>query len=71
MEVTYTPESSDLIFPPQAPFSWTLRWARKRRDAEAKAAARTYRIEGLAASEEELAEAIAFCERHGATLERA
>jgi len=70
MEATYAPEPSDLIFLPQAPFSWTLRWARKRRDAQTKSAAHAYRIAGSAASDEELAAAIAFCELHGATLER-
>jgi hypothetical protein len=70
MEATYSPELPDLIFPPQAPFSWTLRWAQKRREAQTRSAAHTYRIVGSAANDEELAAAIAFCERHGAALER-
>jgi hypothetical protein len=70
MEATYSPEPSELIFPPQVPFSWTLRWARKHRAEKTKVAARTYRIEGSAASDEELAAAVAFCKQHGASLER-
>jgi hypothetical protein len=70
MNATYSPEASDLIFPPQAPFSWTLRWARKHGAAKTRVAASTYRIEGSAANDEELAAAVAFCERHGASLER-
>jgi len=70
MEATYAPEPSDLIFLPQAPFSWTLRWAWSHRSANAKEAARSYRIVGSTASDEELAAARAFCERHGATLEQ-
>jgi len=70
MEATYSPEPSELIFLPQAPFSWTLRWAWKHRAEKTKVAARTYRIEGSAASDEELAAAVAFCRRHGANLER-
>ena len=70
MEATYSPEPSELIFPPQATFSWTLRWARKQRAAATKVAARTYRIEGSAVSDEELAAAVAFCKRHGASLEQ-
>jgi hypothetical protein len=70
MEATYSPEPSELIFPPQAPFSWTLRWAWKHRAERPKVAARTYRIEGSATSDEELAAAVAFCKRHGASLER-
>ena len=69
-EANYSPEPSELIFPPQAPFSWTLRWARKHGTAKTRVAARTYRIEGSAANEEELAAAVAFCERHGAILEQ-
>jgi hypothetical protein len=67
MEATYSPEPSEPIFPPQAPFSWTLRWARKRREREQ--AATPYRIAGLARSTEELAAAIAVSERHDARVE--
>jgi hypothetical protein len=70
MKATCSLQPSELIFPPQASFSWTLRWARKHRGETPKVAARTYRIEGSAASDEELAAAVAFCERHGASLER-
>jgi hypothetical protein len=70
MKASYSFQPSELIFPPQASFSWTLRWARKHRGETPKVAARTYRIEGSAASDEELAAAEAFCERHGASLER-
>jgi hypothetical protein len=70
MEAIYSPEPSELIFPPQALFSWTLRWAKKHSAEKTKVAARTYRIEGSAASDEELAAAVAFCKRHGASLER-
>jgi len=71
MEATYTPKPPDLIFLSQAPFSWTLRWAKKRREAQMKSVARTYKIEGSAANDEGLAAVIAFCELHGASLERA
>ena len=70
MKATYSPQPSELIFPPQVPFSWTLRWARKHGAEKAKAEARTYRIQGSASSDEELAAAVAFCNRHGASLER-
>jgi hypothetical protein len=70
MEATYSPEPSELVFPPQAPFSWTLRWARKHREREQAAMPATaYRIAGLARSTEELAAAIAFSERHDARVE--
>jgi hypothetical protein len=69
MEAT-SPQPSDLIFPPQAVFSWTLRWARAHRSERTKSVVRKYRIAGSAANDAELAAAVAFCERHGATLER-
>jgi hypothetical protein len=71
MEATFSPKPSELIFPPQAPFSWTLRWARQRREREqASTPATAYRISGSARNTEELAAAIAFCEQHSARLER-
>ena len=70
MKATCSLQPSALIFPPQASFSWTLRWARKHRGETPEVAARTYRIEGSAASDEELAAAAAFSERYGASLER-
>jgi len=69
MEATYS-QPAEPIFPPQAPFSWTLRSARAHRSERTKSVVRKYRIAGSAANDEELAAAVAFCERHGATLER-
>lgn len=69
MKATYSLQPSELIFPSQAPFSWTLRWARKHRAETPKVAARTYRIEGSARSADELSAAIAFAEKHDARLE--
>jgi len=61
---------TELIFPAQYPFSWTLRGARARRLRENTAPAVThYRIAGCAHGASEVAAAIAFCERHNATLE--
>ena len=70
MKATGSLQPSELIFPPQGPFSWTLRWARKHRAERPKVAARTYRITGSATGDEELAAALAFCDRHGARFER-
>jgi hypothetical protein len=70
MEASHSPQPSDLVFPPQAAFSWTLRWARAHRSERARPATRTYRIAGSAASDEELAAAVAFCNRYGASLKR-
>ena len=70
MEASYSPQPSEQIFLPQAPFSWTLRWDRNHRANRTKVTARTYRIKGSAASDEELAAAVAFCERYGARLEQ-
>jgi hypothetical protein len=69
MDATCAPQPSDLIFPPQAPFSWTLRWARAYRSERTKSVVRKYRIAGSAANDEELAAVVAFCERYGATLD--
>ena len=70
MKATYSLQPSELIFPSQAAFSWTLRWAMKHRAEKPKVAASRYRIEGSVASDEELAAAVAFCKQHGASLER-
>ena len=69
MSTTYAETPAELVFPPQVPFSWTLRWARKHRLDRAKETPRTYRIAGSAGSGRDLAAAIAFCEAHGAKLE--
>jgi hypothetical protein len=59
----------ELVFPPQVPFSWTLRGARAARLGRNHAAgAVRYRIAGVAAADE-LATLAAFCREHGATLE--
>ena len=60
---------AELIFPPQVPFSWTLRGARARRMNESRVGRSVrYRIAGVAQADE-LATLAAFCQRHGATLE--
>jgi hypothetical protein len=59
----------ELVFPPQVPFSWTLRGARAARLGRNRAAdGFRYRIAGVAAADE-LAALTAFCREHGATLE--
>lgn len=60
---------ADLIFPPQAPFSWTRRWARAHRSERTPAVQRTYRIAGSAGSHAELVAAVAFCQTYAARLE--
>ncbi len=69
MNATHAPTPTDLAFPPQIPFSWTLRWARAHRNDRVAVASHTYRIAGSAASDAELAAAVAFCRTHAATLE--
>ena len=60
----------ELIFPPQYPFSWTLRGARAQRLRDKTAPAITpYRIAGSARDPNEVAAAVAFCEAHNAQLE--
>lgn len=69
MEATHAPAPA-VNFPAQVPFSWTLRWAeKKRRGTQAKPTPRAFRIAGSAESDDELATVVAFCGRHGATLE--
>ena len=68
MDATYALAPAELVFPPQASFSWTLRWAQKRL-VEPKMEPRTIRIAGSAWSSEELSAAIAFARAHDAKLE--
>ena len=59
----------ELVFPPQVPFSWTLRGARAARLGAGRARRRiSYRIAGVA-DVNELDALAAFCEQHGARLE--
>ena len=69
MDTSYAQTPSELVFPTQAPFSWTLRWARARRLKGTTATGRLYRITGSATSAEELSKAIIFCREHAARLE--
>jgi hypothetical protein len=60
----------ELVFPPQVPFSWTLRGARARRlNQSGPRRAIRYRIAGVAAGADELAALEAFCAERGASLE--
>ena len=70
MEATRSETPPELVFPPQVPFSWTLRGARARRlKAEvAKAQAVPYHIAGTAGNAMALAAAISFCDTYNATL---
>ena len=36
MQASYSPQPSNLIFTPQVPFSWTLRWAWARHAEKAR-----------------------------------
>ncbi len=70
MNATHAPTPADLVFPPQVPFSWTLRSAARARRSEAPTTERrTYRITGSARSAEELSRAMAFCRAQGARLD--
>jgi hypothetical protein len=79
MEATRSETPPELVFPPQVPFSWTLRGARARRikaeearrikAEEAKAQAVPYRIAGTAGNAMALAAAISFSDTYDATLE--
>jgi hypothetical protein len=61
----------ELVFPPQYPFSWTLRGARARRlRAKTAPAITRYRVTGSTRDANELAAVAAFCEAHNAKLER-
>ena len=56
MAATYSQTPAELVFPPQVPFSWTLRSARARRlEAAKRAAASDYRIRGFAVGAKGLA----------------
>jgi hypothetical protein len=69
-EAAYPDTPPELIFPPQYPFSWTLRGARAQRLRAKKTPAGTrYRATGWARDEAELAAVLAFCEEHGARFE--
>jgi hypothetical protein len=71
MGASYAATPAELVFPPQAAFSWTLRSARARRTKASEPARRSihYRIAGSAADWGELAAAIAYCRHHRATLD--
>jgi hypothetical protein len=69
MRNTNSETPPELVFPPQVPFSWTLRGARARRLNEGRNGGVRYRIAGVAAGDDELAALAAFCEEHGARLE--
>jgi hypothetical protein len=71
MNTSYAETPFELVFPPQATFSWTLRWARAQRLKREQDTPRTtsYRIAGSARDAKELAAAAAFCEEHAAKLE--
>ena len=61
---------TELVFPPQYPFSWTLRGARAQRlRAERAPAVTRYSIVGSARDANEIAAVIAFCEKRNAKLE--
>jgi hypothetical protein len=71
MSASYAQKPFEIVFPPQVPFSSTLRWARAHRLNTQQETPRTisYRIAGSARDEKELAAAAAFCEEHAAKLE--
>jgi hypothetical protein len=70
MEATRSLIQPGPVFPPQVPFSWTLRGARAERlSAERDARPVSYRIVGSARDASGLAAAIMYCAKHGATLE--
>jgi len=66
----YPDTPPELIFPPQYPFSWTLRGARSQRlRAKTPPAITRYRIVGSARDADEIAAVVAFCKAHDAKLE--
>jgi hypothetical protein len=73
MEATHSKTPPELVFPPQVPFSWTLRgaWARRLKEDEGESQAVAYRIAGSAGNARALAAAISFCHTYDATLELA
>jgi hypothetical protein len=69
-DTVYRDTPPELIFPPQYPFSWTLRGARARRlRAQAAPTISHYGIAGSARDANEVAAVVAFCEAHNAKLE--
>jgi hypothetical protein len=69
-EAAHRDTPPELIFPPQYPFSWTLRGARDQRlRAKTPPAITHYHIAGTAHDADEVAAAVAFCEKHNAKLE--
>jgi hypothetical protein len=69
MEAMYSQTPSDLVFPPQVPFSWTLRSVRARQREKTAGRSIRYRILGSARDLERLAAAISFCNQHDARIE--
>jgi hypothetical protein len=71
MGSTYAETPPELIFPPQVPFSWTLRgaWARRMQAERTAPPVVSYRIAGAAADAGALAAAVAFCKDQDAVLE--
>jgi hypothetical protein len=67
VDATYARTTPELVFPPQVPFSWTLRWAHGSEPVRAERHA--YRIAGSAESAVELAAVVAFAREHHAKLE--
>jgi len=69
-QAEYLDTPPELIFPPQYPFSWTLRGARAERlRPKTPPAIARYRIAGSARDEDEVAAVVAFCQAHDAKLE--
>ena len=69
-QAEYLDTPPELIFPPQYPFSWTLRGARAQRlRTKTPPAIARYRIAGSARDEDEVAAVVAFCKAHDAKLE--
>jgi hypothetical protein len=69
MDNAHSDTPPELVFPPQVPFSWTLRGARAARLSAGKPRRSiSYRIAGVA-DMNELNALVVFCEQHAATLE--
>jgi hypothetical protein len=69
MDLADAQTPAELIFPPQAPFSWTLRWARAHGSGRQVMQPHTFRIIGSPRSAEELSAALAFAREHDARIE--
>ena len=67
MAATYAQTPPELVFPPQAAFSWTLRWARAHEPDGARTGRGTHRSAGSTPGTP-LA-VIAFAREHDARLE--